>query len=123
MISLSFSLSPSKNINHLEVLIELTKADFDIIAVFESRLIKNNLLPNEVSLSRYSYEFCPTEANTGGTLIYIRNHLSNKTITDVKIYEFFELESTFTEIFGPKKTNTTIGCLYKHSIIKMMIMQ
>ena len=54
------------------------------------------------------------EANAGGTLIYIRNHLSYKTRNDLKIYKSFELESTFIEIFNTKKTNIIIGCIYKH---------
>ena len=54
------------------------------------------------------------EANAGGTLIYIRNHLSYKTRIDLNIYKSFELESTFTEICTTKKTNIIIGCIYKH---------
>ena len=54
------------------------------------------------------------EAKAGGTLIYIRNHLSYKMRNDLKIYKSFELESTFIEICNPKKTNVIIGCIYKH---------
>ena len=62
----------------------------------------------------YSYKFCPLKASAGGTLIYIRNCLWNKTRNDLKIYKSFELGSTFMEICNPKKTNITIGCIYKH---------
>ena len=54
------------------------------------------------------------EANTGGTLIYIRNHLSYKTKNDLKIYKSLVLEATFTEICNPKKTYIIIGCISKH---------
>ena len=54
------------------------------------------------------------EANAGGTLIYIRNHLSYKTRNDLNIYKSFELESTFIEICNTKNTNIIIGCIYKH---------
>ena len=54
------------------------------------------------------------EANAGGTLIYIRNHLSYKTRNDLQIYKSFELESKFIEICNTKKTNIIIGCIYKH---------
>ena len=54
------------------------------------------------------------EANAGGTLIYIRNHLSYKTKNDLKIYKSFELESTFIEICNTKKTNIIIGCIFKY---------
>ena len=38
-----------------------TKTDFDIIAILESRLIKDRLSPNDVSLINYSHVFCSTE--------------------------------------------------------------
>ena len=116
----SFSLfrlntcSLSKNIDDFEHLIQSTKTDFDIIAVSESRITKKKLPPMDISIQSYSYEFCPMEANVGGTLIYIRNHLSYKTRNDLKIYKSFELESTFIEICNTKKTNIIIGCIYKH---------
>ena len=105
--------SLSKNTDDFEHLIQLTKTDFDIIAVSESRITKKELPPIDISIPNYSYEFCPTEANAGGTLIYIRNHLSYKTRNDLKIYKSFELESTFIEICNTKKTNIIIGCTYK----------
>ena len=33
---------------------------------------------------------------------------------DLKIYKYFELESTFIEIFNLKKMNIIIGSIYKH---------
>ena len=83
-------------------------------AVSESRITKNKLSPIDISIPNYSYKFCPTKANAGGTLIYIRNHLSYKTRNDLKIYKSFELESTFIEICNLKKTNIIIGSIYKH---------
>ena len=106
--------SLSKNIDNFEHLIQSTKTDFDIIAVFESKVNKNKLPPIDINIPNYSYEFCPMEANAGGTLIYVRNHLSYKTRNDLKIYKTFELESTFFEICNPKKANIIIGCIYKH---------
>ena len=53
------------------------------------------------------------EANAGGTLIFIRNHLSYKTRNDLRIYKSFELGSTFIEICKPINTNIIIGCIYK----------
>ena len=106
--------SLSKNIDNFEHLIQSTKTDFDIIAVSESRITKNKLPPIDISIPNYSYEFCPTEANAGGTLIYIRTRLSYKTRNDLKIYKSFELESTFIEICNTKKTNIIVGCIYQH---------
>ena len=89
------------------------------MAVSESRITKNKLPPIDKSFPNYSYEFFPTEANAGGTLIYIRNHLSHKIRNDLKIYKYFELESTFIEISNSKKTNIIIGCIYKHTIMNI----
>ena len=111
--------SLSKNIDDFEHLIPSTKTDFDIIAVSESRITKNKLPPIAISIPNYSYEFCPTEANAGGTLIYIRDHLSYKTRNDLKIYKSFELESTFIEICNNNKTNIITGCIYKHPNINI----
>ena len=33
--------------------------------------MKDKLPPTGISLTNYYYEFCPTEANAGGALIYI----------------------------------------------------
>ena len=62
--------SLSKNIDDFEHLIQSTKSDFDIIAVSES-ISKYKLPQIDISIPNYSYEFCPMEANAGGTLIYI----------------------------------------------------
>ena len=48
------------------------------------------------------------------TLIYIRNHLAYKTRNYLNIYKPFQLESSFTEICNPKKTNIIISCIHKH---------
>ena len=61
--------SLSINIDDFEHLIQSTKTDFDVIAVSESRITIDNSPPNDVSIPNYSYEFCPTEAKGGGTLI------------------------------------------------------
>ena len=117
-----FNLNPcsiSKSIDGFEHFIQSTKTDFDIIAVFESRITKIKVPPIDISIPNYSYKLCPTEANHDGTLIYIRNHLSYKTRDDLKIYKSFELESSFIKICNPKKTNIIIGCIYKHPNINI----
>ena len=101
-----------KNIDNNEHCIQSTKIDVDTIAVSESRLIKNKLLPINTNLPICSYEFCPTEANADGSLINIKNHLSYKTRNDLKICKSFGLESAFIEICNLKKSNI-IWCIFK----------
>ena len=67
-----------------------------------------------MNLDNYSFEFTPTETSAGGTLLYIANHLSYKCRNDLNIYKKNELESTFIEIFNPKKSNIIVGVIYRH---------
>ena len=99
----------SENIEELEYLINKTKIDFDIIDVSESSIKKII-----VQFKEYSYESCPTEFSEGGTLLYISNHLSYKTGSDLCIDKSRELESIFVEILNPKKTNVIVSCIYCH---------
>ena len=46
--------------------------------------------------------------------MYILNHLSYKPRNDLSIYKPTELESSFIEIFNPKRSNIIIGCIYRH---------
>ena len=61
--------SLSKSIDDFERLSQSTKTDFDIKnnLISESRITKNKLPPVDVSIPNYSYQFCPMEANSGGT--------------------------------------------------------
>ena len=88
-----------KNIEELECLINKTKIDFDIIGISESRIKKNNCPINSINLKSYSYESCSTESSAGGTLLYINNHLSYKTRSNLCIYKSGKLESIFIEIW------------------------
>ena len=70
-------------------------------------------LRNSKYLSNYSFEHTPTESFAGGILLYIANHLSYKTRSDLNIYKKFELESTF-EIINPKRSNIIVGTIDRH---------
>ena len=67
-----------------------------------------------MNLNNYSFEFTPTETSTGGTLLYIVNHLSYKRRSDLNIYNKNEFEFTFIELVNPKKSNIILGVIYKH---------
>ena len=56
-------------------------------------------------MSNFSFELTPTESSAGGTLLYIANHLSDKTHLDLNIYKSTGLKSAFIEIFKCKKSN------------------
>ena len=88
--------------------------NFDIIAISETRITKNIHKISNINLNNYAFGFTPTESSVGGTLIYVANHLAYKPSNDLQIYEKHDLESTFTEIINPKKSNIVIGCIYRH---------
>ena len=104
----------NKNFDDFQHLLSCTQKTFDIIAISETRIIKNIYLLNNLNLNNYSFEFTPTETSAGGTLFYIANHLSYKCRNDLNIYKKNELEYTFIEIFNPKKSNTVVGNIYRH---------
>ena len=67
-----------------------------------------------MNLSKYSYEFTPTETTAGGTLLYNANHLSYKCRNDLNIYKKNELESTFIEIVDLKDSNIIVRVICRH---------
>ena len=85
----------------------------------KTRIIKNKTQINHINLTNYSYKHCPTESSVGGTLLYIRNHLSNKTRNYLNIYKSSELESTLIEIINHKKSNILVGCFHRHPVIDL----
>ena len=109
----------SNNFEDLEYLLDSSNLNFDVIAISETRIAKNKAPINHIDLTNYSYEQCPTESSAGGTLLYIRNHLSYKTRNDLNIYKSAELESTFIEIINHKKSNILAGCIYIHPVVDL----
>ena len=79
------------------------KNNFGIIGVTETRITKQVSLLNNLNLNNHSYEFTPTKATEGGTLLYIATHLSYKCRNNPIIYKMNELESIFIEIVNPKR--------------------
>ena len=108
------SCSLSKNIEDLEFLLNSASINFDVIAISETRIIKGKTPVNSLNLMNYRHEFCRTELSAGGTLLYIRYHLSYKPRNNLSIYKPTELESSFIEISNPKRSNIIVGCIYSH---------
>ena len=62
--------SLSKNFEDLEYLLKTTNTNFDIIAISETRILKNTKILKNINMSKFSYEFTPTESTAAGTLLY-----------------------------------------------------
>ena len=81
-----------ENFEDLEYLLDSASFNFDVIAISETRITKNKASIDNIELTNYSYEHCPTESSAGGTRLYIGNHLLYKTRNNLNIYTSAELE-------------------------------
>ena len=115
------SSSLNKNFEDLEYLLKASNKTFDVIAISESRILKDTNWSKDINIRNYSVEFIPTESQAVGTLHYINNKLSYKLRQDRCIYKSSELESTFIERINPKKTkmNIIIGFIYRHPTMNL----
>ena len=101
------------HIEELRILLHALDYEFDIIAISESKL-KND--PNiDISLQGFHAPYCKyTEAEKGGTILYISDKLNFKPRKDLEIYAKKELESCFVEIINKKTSNEIVGVIYRH---------
>ena len=70
--------------------------------------MKKTSLTSNTNLNNYCFEFTPTEATAGGTVLYIANHLSYKSRNDLNLCKANQLESTFIEIINSKKRSIIV---------------
>lgn len=57
---------------------------------------------NNIDLTNYNSDHCPTESSAIGTLLHIKNLILYKTRNDLNICKYCELELTFIEIINHK---------------------
>ena len=67
--------SLSKNFDYLEYLLKTTNTNFNIIAISETRILKNTKIVKN-NIPNFSDKFTLTESTAGGTLLYIAYHLA-----------------------------------------------
>ena len=108
--------SLEKHKEELETTLNMLNYKFDIIALTETKIIKNCKPKFNINLEGYKTYFMPTEADKGGTLIYISETIKSKRRLDLEalLYKSEKLESTFIEIINPNHKNMLIGCIYRH---------
>ena len=97
------SYSLNKSFEDLEYLLKATTKTFNLVAISESRILRDTNLSKNINMYNYSVEFTPAESQAGGTLLNINNKLSYKSKQDPCFYKSNELESTFIEIINRKK--------------------
>ena len=89
---------------------------FKIIGISETKLSKHTKPKFNIKLKGYKCYHVDTEADKGGTLIYVSKTLNTNERPDLEqlLYKSEVLESTFIEIINPNKKNTIVGCIYRH---------
>ena len=70
----------------------------------------------DINLTGYKCYHTDTEAEKGGSLIYVSENINSKKRPDLEhlLYKPEVLESTFIEINNHRKKNILIGCIYRH---------
>ena len=97
----------------LEYFIKSTNITFDIIAISETRILKDTNIAENINTPNFCFEFTPTESTAGEISLYIADHLAYQKRNDLNLYKINNLESTFIEINNPNKCNIIIGCIYR----------
>ena len=95
-------------------MIKSTNINFDIIAISETRILKDTNIVKNINIPNFSFEFTLTKSIPGGTLLYIADHFAYQNRNDLNLYKNNNFESTFIEITNPNKSIIIVGCIYRH---------
>ena len=68
-------------------LIKSTNINFDIIAISETRILKDTNIVKNINIQNFSFECTPTESTAGGALLYIAEHLAYQNRNDINLYK------------------------------------
>lgn len=113
LIALKCSLNPKTYMWPLRILLGALNYKFDVIAISESKLKTNPQV--DISLNGYHWPYCTfTEAEKGGTILYVSSDLNYKPKKDLEIYESKLLESCFIKLGNKKESNDIVGVMYRH---------
>ena len=107
--------SIGKHFENLQNLLNSLHHHFKVIAITESRITTLHP-PVNYDIEGYRSYSTPTEAQAGGTMLFISNTLnaSNRQDLNDLLYKPKLLESTFAEISLQKQANIIVGSIYKH---------
>ena len=108
--------SLEKHFDELQAVFKMMEFEFDIIGITESKIIQGIKPKTDIKLPGYKCYHVDTEAEKGGSLIYVSDRLNPKPRKDLEnlMYKSEELESTFIEIIIPNQKNILIGNIYRH---------
>ena len=103
-LSIKKACSLSKNIGDLELLVYSTQIGFDVIVKTETKIVQNKYPVNDIKLTNYSYECCPTESSSKDKRLQTEIYLSYKLRNDLCIYKTAELKSKLIELIKTKNS-------------------
>ena len=87
--------------------------DTEAICVFRIKINMN--ITTNINLPNYSVKYTPTECHDSGTLLYI----NNKPRKELNVYKSHELESIFSEIVNPIKSNIIFEVVHRHQAMDL----
>ena len=105
-----------KHKDELDTTLGMLNYNFDIIGLTETKIIKGIPPDYDTSLEGYKIYDKPTEAEKGGALLYVANHLKSIRREDLNsmLYKSKQLESSFVEIENSSSKNIICACIYRH---------
>ena len=106
--------SISAHIDELKEFLYLSKVQFDVLCLTESKISMQKSYTANITIDGYNHESMPTESNKGGVLFYVKNSNKYKCRADLTFSSPKELESLFIEIDRSKSKNIIVGGVYKH---------
>ena len=113
--------SVQKHKEELETILKMINLKFDVIGLTESK-IRMNIDPlTNLNIEGYQIFSTTTEAEKGGAMIYVANHLAPKPLKKLEkiMYKPKQLESVFIEICNENKKYIIIGNIYRHPSMKL----
>ena len=107
--------SLNKHIDDLKFILTQLNFSFDIIGIFEHKILKDTVPSKNITITGYDeFIFQPTETYFGGTGFYIKSNLDYIVREDLQCNLPSHYESMFIEIIFPNKKNLIVGCIYRH---------
>ena len=91
------------HIDELKLVLKVLNFSFDVICISETKIKHNTPLIYDITLESYKPESTPTEAEKGGTIIYISNSINYKRRPDLEVYVAKSIETTFVELIHPSQ--------------------
>ena len=106
------------HLDSLENFFNSLDLNFDVIGLSETRILSTSFSTPFIPGYHQPY-VTPTEANHGGTLLFISKKLNPTRRKDLEtlMYSPKLLESTFAEIHVKNKPNIVVGAIYRHHLL------